>query len=204
MEKLDLSSKLNFDKSDLTAPTTIIKEMAEQIERETYGIIKGVVDEYRGSIVSYKTSISFSGLQAALFGSESTENDIQKLLGKQGENLSKYEFYLNTPVLTQYRYRICFIQHGIANYPVDVVLEQSIADEVNKRGANSNSNYNYTCYNSKEFEELIIKVIYSKKVIRIMQELINIYQIHKQDDSVDDIDQSNNQDVPNNDDENIE
>ena len=42
--------------------------------------------------------------------------------------------YLFTPAHKYYRYRLFFLQSGIAHYLEKVVLEQGIADEINKGG----------------------------------------------------------------------
>lgn len=194
MEKLNLKSKLNFDNTDINAPYTIIKNFADQIKEETNGMIKGAVEVYDGPVDSYTPSSFLSVIQDTL-AKPMKKIDIQESLGKQGEALIQYEFYLSTPVFEHYKYRICFIQYGIANYPVKVVLEQNIADEINPQ--DDINNYVFSCNNWKEFNRLIKKVIFSKKIISIMQELINIYQIHRQDDNLDTLDQSNNQDIPN-------
>lgn len=178
MDKLDLSGKLSFDNADLTAPDIVVGNLVSQINDETNGIIMGNVETYDGSVISYTKTAVLSGLQAALdLGDKKV--DIQDFLGKQGEESNKFEVYLTTPVFEQYQYRICFLQYGVANYPVKVVLEQSIADEINKRGVQSN--YIYNCNNRTELEDLFRSIIYSKKVIGVMQELINIHQIHKND-----------------------
>lgn len=189
METLNLRNKLNFANTNKTAPYIIIKKFADQIEKETKGMIKGAVEVYDGPVDSYIPSTFLSVVQDTL-AKPMKKIDIQESLGKQGEALIQYEFYLSTPVFEQYKYRICFIQYNMANYPVKIVLEQSVADELNLQG--DNSNYIFSCDNWAEFENLITKVIYSEKIISIMQELIDIYQIHRQDDSVDASDQSNN------------
>lgn len=189
MEKLDLSSRLNFDDIDLTAPDIVTKELALQIAQETNGIITGNVEKYDGPVVSYMASAglsALSGLQTA-FGTAEKKIDIQESLGKLGETSNKYEFYLSTPAFKQYQYRICFLQYGVANYPTKVVLEQSVADEVNQHGINSN--YIYTCNNRKELEDLIVKVIFSKRIIGIMQELIHIHQIYQHQNQTSEIDE---------------
>lgn len=205
MEKLDLSSRLNFDDIDLTAPDIVVKELALQIAQETNGIITANVEKYDGPVVSYVTSAglsaSLSGLQAA-FGTAEKKIDIQESLGKSGEKSSKYEFYLSTPAFEQYQYRICFLQYGVANYPTKVVLEQSVADEINQHGINSN--YIYTCNNRKELEDLIVKIIFSKRIISIMQELIHINQIYQHHNQTSQIDEQIEYESISNDDETME
>lgn len=176
MDKLNFHDKLSYDDIDLTAPDIVIQEIVLQIKDETNGIITGNVTPYDGPVTSYHTSTGISGLQAAL-GTLDKEIDIQDSLGKYGEQTRKYEFYLSTPVFDQYQYRICFLQYGVANYPVKVILEQAIANEINE--AIHNSNYIYECTSRSELEKLIVAIMYSKTVINVMQELIRINQIYK-------------------------
>ena len=157
----------------LFSETIVIENIVSQINGETDGMVFGSVEKYEGAVESY---VSPSILDLGFIKTE-TKVDIQESLGKIGDEVHKYEFFLNTPVYEQYQYRVCFIEYGTANYPVKVIVEQSIADEINKSGYNSK--YVYLCRNRSELENLIINVIYSKKVISVIQELINIYQIHK-------------------------
>ena len=173
MEKIELKDKLSFNTEDLTAPNIVIENIVSQINGETDGMVFGSVEKYEGAVESY---VSPAVLDLGFIKTE-TKVDIQESLGKIGDEVHKYEFFLNTPVYEQYQYRVCFIEYGTANYPVKVIVEQSIADEINKSGYNSK--YVYLCRNRSELEKLIISVIYSKKVISVIQELINIYQIHK-------------------------
>lgn len=202
MEKLNLSSRLNFDDIDLTAPDIVVKELALQIAQETNGIITGTVEKYDGPVVSYTAVPAvLSGFQSVL-GTSEKKIDIQESLGKFGEKTSKYEFYLSTPTFEQYQYRICFLQYGVANYPAKVVLEQSVADEINQHGINSN--YIYTCNNRKELENLIAKIIFSKRIISIMQELIHINQIYQHQNQTSQIDEQIEYESIPNDDETME
>lgn len=173
-KKLDFSGKLDFNDIDLTAPNVVVEEIASQISQATNNIVQGIVTKYTGPVASY-TQKGLSGL-TGLLGTEDRQIDIQTTLGKQGEEDNKYEFYLNTPSYERYKYRICYLQYGIGNYPVKVVLEQSVANSIS---TGSNANYVKWCRNRGDLEDLIINVLYSKRIIDIMQELIRINQIKK-------------------------
>ena len=62
-----------------------------------------------------------------------------------------------------------FVGYGIAGYPVKVVLEQDIADELNNK---EDSGYIYTIDSKTEFEELLVSVFNSKTMQKIIQNLI--------------------------------
>ena len=170
----DFEDKLDFNDIDLTAPNDVIKHLADQLESETNGIILGKIESYSGHVVSY-IKPGLSGLAVAL-GTAETKVDIQTTLGKQGEEIKKFEFYITTPLYSKYKYRICYLQHGIGNYPVKIVLEQNVANEV---FSESSANYIIQCQTPDELENIIVKAIYSKTVLSVMQELIRINQIRK-------------------------
>ena len=69
-----------------------------------------------------------------------------------------------------------FIKYDVANYPVNVILEESVARSV----SSSSSGYVFTCNTRDELETLIINIFTSKKLIGVMQELIRINQSKKE------------------------
>ena len=173
--KFDFSTKLDFNDIDLTAPNMVVEEIASQIAESTNNIIHGTVAPYSGHVFSYTQKGGLGSLSIAL-GTEDKRIDIQTTLGRQGEEKHKYEFFLQTPSYKSYKFRVCYLQHGISNYPVTVVLEQSIANSMCSDG---NASYIFKCKDRADLEDLVVKVIYSKPVIGVMQELIRINQIKK-------------------------
>lgn len=175
-KNLSFSGMLDFSEMDLTAPNKVVEEILSQLPAETQNIISGSIIEYSGHVASYKkTPPSVSTVEA--LGSMTTEKfvDIQESLGKCGEEEHKFECFLFTAGYTKYKYRIFFMKYGLAHYPVTFTLEESISRSIQ----GINSNYLITCNNRNEVEELILKILTSKKVIRVMQELIRIYQAKK-------------------------
>jgi len=77
--------------------------------------------------------------------------------------------YLTANQIENYKYRVMFVGYGIAGYPVKVVLEQDIADELNNK---EDSGYIYTIDSKTEFEELLVSVFNSKTMQKIIQNLI--------------------------------
>jgi len=181
-KELNLSGRLDFSDIDLTAPNKVVEEILVQLPKDTQNIISGSVIEYEGHVTSYLTTRT--SLAEAL-GTITTEKrvDIQDSLGKQGEECKKFECFLYTSGYTKYKYRMFFMQYGIANYPVHFTLEESIAQSIQ----GSNSNYIVTCNSREEVEDLIIKILTSKKVLGVMQELIRIFQAKKSEKSAEEI-----------------
>lgn len=182
-KKFDLSNKLDFSDIDLTSPEDVVKDIIAQISEDTKGIIEGIIAPYDGHIFSYTLDSNLKNITLAL-GTTTKEVDIQDTLGKQKVTTYKFEFYLSTPLYPQYKYRICYLKHGIGNYPVTIVMEQSIADDV---FSESLADYVVKCDTREDFEKIMISIVCSKSVISVMQELIRIHQIQKQYSSHKDI-----------------
>ena len=100
--------------------------------------------------------------------------DIQKKLGKIGQETHKFECYLYTPEYDKYKYRVFFAKYGVSNYPVDIILEESVSESIARA-----SNYIYTCNTREELENLVLMIFSSKRMIAVMQELIRINQAKK-------------------------
>lgn len=190
--KLNLSDMLNFSEVDLTAPDKVIEEILAQLPEATQNIISGDIVKYNGYVTSYTTTTTTQALIEAL-GPIKTEKriDIQESLGKCGEEVKKFECFLYTSGYTKYKYRMFFMKYGIANYPVQFTLEESISRSVQ----GPNSNYIVTCSTRDEVEDLILKILTSKKVLGVMQELIRIYQAKKREESAEVVDTDTPTDV---------
>lgn len=170
-KKINFADKLDFSIMDLTAPNKIIEEILTQLPEGTHGIISGAIVKYNGPIMSYTTKTG-TALAAALGTITEKHFDIQEKLGKQGEEDNKYECYLYTAGYEKYKYRMFFMGYGIASYPVQFTLEESIARSIMR----DQSSYIFVCNNREEVEELVLKILTSQKVLDVMQELIRIYQ----------------------------
>nr|MBR4281378.1 hypothetical protein [Clostridia bacterium] len=172
--KLDLSGMLDFSEMDLTAPDQVAMEILAQLPEITHDIVCGNIEKYDGPVTSYK-KVTTSLAEALGTITTETHVDIQKSLGKLGEREHKFECYLYTSAYTKYKYRMFFMKYGIAHYPVQFILEESIARSI--QGVNAN--YIITCNKREEVEELMIKILSSKKVLGVMQELVRISQAKK-------------------------
>lgn len=166
--------KLDFSDIDLTAPVRVVEEIMSRLSVESQGIIHGTIAKYDGPITSY-TKAGWSALREAL-GTIDTTVDIQTTLGKSGDEDHKYELYLHTPSQQHYKFRILYLQYGIAHYPVKVVLEQGVANDIH---IDADKEYIISCSNRTELESLIMSILNSKRIIQVMQELIRIHQVQK-------------------------
>ena len=181
-KKLNISERLDFNDIDLTAPEKVIEEVLTQVSEETNGIVLGKIASYSGHVMSY-TQTGLSSIAAVIGATADKEINIQKDLGKIGQESHKFECYLYTPEYEKYKYRVFFVKYDVANYPVSVILEESVARSV----SGNNSGYVFTCNTKDELEDLIIKIFTSKKLISVMQELVRINQSKKASKTEDDV-----------------
>ena len=181
-KKLNLSGMLDFTEIDLTAPDKVVEEILAQLPEDTQSIIFGSIVAYDGQVTSYTTTRTSL---AEAIGTITTEKrvDIQDSLGKRGEEDKKFECFLYTSGYTKYKYRMFFMKYGIAHYPVQFTLEESIARSIQ----GTNSNYIVTCNNREEVEELILKILTYKKILGVMQELIRIHQAKKSEEEAEEV-----------------
>lgn len=172
-KKLDFTGMLDFCEMDLTAPSKVVEEILQQVPEATNNIIFGRINEYSGHVTSYTTiKTSLAETLESITGEKRV--DIQDNLGKQGEEEHKYECVLYTSAYKDYKYRMFFMKYGIAHYPVQFTLEESIAQSI--QGINT---YIVTCDNREAVEDLMLNILTSKKVLSVMQELIQVYQAQK-------------------------
>lgn len=176
-KKLNFAEKLDFAELDLTAPEVVIQEVLNQLPAETNNIIFGKIEAYSGHVFSYNKP-GLSGVAAAL-GTVDKRVDIQNDLGECGQEVHKFECYLYTPEYDKYKFRVFFVKYNVANYPVNIILEDSVARSI----SGSNADYIYTCNTRDELESLICNVFNSKRLINVMQELIRINQVKKMEKS---------------------
>lgn len=167
----DFADKLDFSDIDLTCPNEVIEAIATEFDKATNGFVRVKVVEYNGHVFSYKQT---SGGFSKIWGETTREYDIQKDLGRVGSECHKYEVYLYAPAHENYKFRIFFLQYGVASYPVKLVLEQSVAKSIKA------TEYILTRNNRSDLEDLVVGILNSSAVMAIAQELIRVNQIHRQ------------------------
>lgn len=166
--KYDLKADYDFDTVNFVTPDMVMKDICNELSELTKGFVQGNVCEYDGNIESCDTLGAMSALAASLQGVMKV--DIQDKLGAIGDMNFKYELYLSANQIENYKYRILFAAYGVAAYPVKVVLEQEIADELNNK---EDSGYIYTIESKEDFERLLISIFNSKTIQKVVQDLIS-------------------------------
>ena len=169
MEKLNFEGKLSYQTNNGQEPEKVFQNIADELKEATKGYIVGVVNSYNGPINSYITMSPVETISKSL-GMETRQVNIQSDLGEIGFKKFKFEFYLTTPCLEEYKYRILFFEYGIGGYPVKIVLEQGIADEIFMK---ENVDYILERDNERGVRNIVYDILQTKKVINVMQDLIN-------------------------------
>lgn len=173
-KKFSFMEKLDFKDIDLTAPDKVIEKILQQLPKETNNIIMGKIQPYSGKVLSYKVH-DFPTITQVLAESANKTVDIQKDLGALYQETHKFECFLYTPEYDKYKYRVFFMKYDIANYPVDVILDDTVSQSISV----SNSGYIYKCNNREELENLVYNILNSKRLVTVMQKLIRINQAKK-------------------------
>lgn len=164
--ELTIKDDFVFSEKDLTPPEEVIQEYAEQLKEITKNYVKGIVEPYTGKIESYIRV----GITSALDFTSDKKYDIQKDLGVIGDTKKKFEFYLGSDKLPNYKFRIMFLEYEIGIYPVKIVLEQRIADEIKGR---IDSNYILNVRDKKDLQNTINTVFSTTRIHDVMQGIIN-------------------------------
>jgi hypothetical protein len=82
----------------------------------------------------------------------------------------KYNFYLTTPIIPGYRYKLFTISHDADLYPVDFHLDRGIADEINqgKKVLRAKS--------EEQFLDTLKKIFNSKKTSQVIRAILSQIQ----------------------------
>ena len=162
------SNLFSFELVDEYTPEIVIKKELKQIEEATKHYVTGELSEYQGEIRSYTKEVGFSAAIKALQESKTIDVDIQEELGELSNENHRYEVFLKVRFMDNYKYRLMFVDYGAVSYPVTIILNEELAEEY------SETVRDYFLIDSmKELENLLYKVINSRTLHRIIQNLIN-------------------------------
>lgn len=144
----------NFDLKDTMSPEEVIIESAKEIE------------EYDGETTSYVRKSSFMAMAEAMKSAEE-KVDIQDSLGEQSGIDNKFEVFFSVEGLDYYKYRIMFLKYGAIAYPVQVVLNEDIAEAYNGK-----KQYVYNVSSMKELKEMFETIVNTDFCTNLIQNLI--------------------------------
>ena len=124
------------------------------------------VDVYEGQTKSY---VKKNNLWAATEAFNKVEEtvDIQDVLGEQSGIDNKFEVFLSVKGLEYYKYRIMFLRYGAIAYPVEVVLNEDIAEAYNGK-----KQYIYDVDSMEELKTMFETIINTDFCTNLIQSLI--------------------------------
>lgn len=160
-----------FEQGELSSPKKILEQQCAELNKLTNGIIIGRVSEYQGSI---RNNDPLSSMSLSLAKTIVTKTNVQDELGEVNSNIFTYEFFITSKDTPKYKYRAFFMQYGISLYPVRIVLDMDIADEINPVDGDNENNYNLDCDDKENFIGLLSKILNSNKITQIINSLLTL------------------------------
>lgn len=156
----------NFDLKDTMSPEEVIIEDAKKIAECTRDMVSCNVNSYEGETTSYVRKNNILAMAEAMQQTEKTIN-IQDSLGEQSGVDKKYEVFLSVKGLEYYKYRIMFLRYGAISYPVEVVLNEDIAEAYNGK-----KQYVYNVGSMEELKIMFETIINTDFCTELIQSLI--------------------------------
>lgn len=157
------------------SPKKIVEVQCDFIREATNYEIKAQITPYSGPIRSYMKPSFSNAIKSSFIFSDDKFVDIQEDLGDIGSRYFTFEFFISSPSVPNYKYRIMFMQYEIGYYPLFLVLDDEIAEEIisplPENVSNGLSNQNVLCENEADFIKLLKKVIASQKVRKVITSL---------------------------------
>lgn len=128
-------------------------------------------------VVRYKSPVAILREQASLLG-QKTRNIVTAEVseGDNGGEWFSYFFHIVAPALGNYRYKLLSISHEISLYPVEISVEDTIFDEIDRRfkAFRENTDIQYIVSNSEEeFIEVLRAIFGSKKCFQVITALLS-------------------------------
>lgn len=150
--------KVQFNAAAQTVvfPKKILEEQCTYLNEDTDGIIIGRVVEYSGTLEKDKYM--------------EREGNIQAKLGEIGKDSFTYEFFLTSKGTPDYKFRVMFLQYDITGYPLTIILEEGISNEIH----HSEGIFDYFVKDQKAFEELLGKIMNSNRFMELVTRLIQL------------------------------
>lgn len=161
-----LNKNFDFTVEYNNKPDQIVEKICEELSKSTKDYAKIGISVYNGSVVSYDR-LSIGKMLSSL---TTTKVDIQTELGTISKGNFKYEVTITAPYIESFKYRPFFVQYGIGGYPVRIILEQGIADEIFEQ---EDAAYIVSCNDEEELEKLTLKIFNSEKIHELLQGIIS-------------------------------
>jgi len=160
-----MSSLINFtpeDNSELKSPKNIVQEQCDELDRITNSLVIGKIQDYDGPIRSYS-----SNLASAITRTMNPTFDVQDELGDVSGTKFRFEFFLSSKHTPKFKYRVLFLEYGISFYPLLIVMDETIAKELNCQ-------YCVECNDETDFNNLLAGILNSDKMKNVVNSLFSI------------------------------
>ena len=161
LEQVDASS---------TPPNEIVEFQCNYLYKAAQGRVMAKMADYTGPVSSY-TRPGFGDVMNVIGKTmKSIPVDIQEDLGDIGRLPNRFftfEFFLTSSHTPNYKYRIMFFRYEIDYYPLTIVLDDEIANDMGVE-------QRLTCENEDVFKAVLAKIINSAKVEKVIQNLYNL------------------------------
>lgn len=164
-------SKNDFDFTNKfnEKPTLVIENVLSNLKTITQGYVDYSLEEYDGPIHSY----SMASSAVAAIQNNLISHNIQSDLGSQGEIVSKtYKIIFKGKRLEDYEFVLAFIQFDVMEYPVEVVLEETFASEINE--GTDNDKYIYYLASSADLNSFLVKIMETSTMKTVLQSIISM------------------------------
>ena len=156
-------------------PEGIVEEQCDYLEETTAGRVLARVTAYSGPTSDYfYTKYTYTDLINVISRIGSSSPEDKKVKVNIQEDLSDinnipnmyfaFEFFLTSPSTPNYKYRIMFFTYTAGQYPVGIVLDNDIANEISEK-------QDIKCNSEDEFKDAVKRIINSNKVRNVIDTL---------------------------------
>ena len=145
-------------------PESILAEQFVELNRITDGMVIGRVERFDKTIDELSASPFNSTIESM---HDVFSPNAQGYLGETKDvSVLTFEAFITAKAIPNYKYRFMFLQHGLAPFPVSVVLERTICEEIQQ------DEESFICNNEDEFKEMLKDVLSSERVMSIVSRLM--------------------------------
>ena len=154
--------KNNFKPLITDTPKDIIQYQCSSLNEITKGVIVARITEYAEPIFPYIRKGPINAVAGALGDKKVIAQDS---LGEVPGGGFTFEFHISSIATPNYKYRILFLQYNTEVYPAMIVMDETIAQELQLEQYVS-------CANQEDFESVLEKILNSKKVGHVISALL--------------------------------
>ena len=150
-------------------PSEVIKEYCDKLEDVTDGNVLAKIGQYSHTIK--QMTADNRPFQKFINEKITVKKNVtpQDYLGViDDENRFTYEVYITGSKTKNYKYRFCFIEFGVPAYPVEIIIDDDIVDELGLQTTKLSIN------SVEELKTLFIKILNSNKITEVIKSLMAV------------------------------